>query len=785
MSKRLLCCAVALLTGGGASAQGGSGLQEIVVTAQKREQSVFDVPITITAYTGEFLDALGIEDFDRLSNYVPGLVIQEQSPNNPGFVIRGITSDSGSAQIAPRVSVFQDGIDISRSRGSIVELYDLERIEVLKGPQATLFGTAASIGAISVISAAPTDRFEAELSGGIGNYGERRARGYVSGPLGTDAVRGRVAWLYRDRDGFIENLDGAPESQNPSPDGQAEPLNGKNTLALRGYLQADLSDALTLDLILNWQRDRPPGTAFKSGVFPPTGGDLSPYSFAELGPFGARGNDWLGGRLGLDRTVESYTARLTWDIDTAWQLTSITNYREFDSLEVFDADGTPAFWLEFAEDATGEQWSQELRLNYDDGGRLSSFFGATYFYEDGQQRVPFTTDEGVFAACLGIVPGLPCFNPDGSVNSIFPAPVIYEDAFANTGTNHVFSVYADATWAFTPQWSATVGLRYVTERRRSGFRAIGNPSQLSFVLPDEVLPAGSPLFTIFGTGNTGDVLLESPRESFSDVSPRLVIDYAPADALRLYGSIAKGRRSNVINVSGVPGPVANPTPVIEILPDEIIWSYEAGFKAELADGRLRLDGAVFYQDYSDFQTSIETEDGLLTTVNAGEATNVGVEASLAAQLTPGWSLFANGGYIDASFDDTDADGNPALFAGNRFRLQPTWTWAAGTRYEASLVPGIAGFVSLNWTYRSRVFFEEDNAPIAGVPIRQDNLHLVDGRIGFGADDGRWEVSAYANNLFDRNYLIDAGNTGGLFGTPTLIAGPPRFYGIEAKLRFGL
>ena len=141
----------------------------IIVTAQKIEQRALDVPITISALTGERIADLGVTDLDELSNYVPGLNIQEQSANNPGIVIRGITSDSGSAQQGPRVTLYYNGVDISRSRGSYQAIYDLERVEVIKGPQATLFGTASAVGAISLVSARPREGFSAALTGGYGN----------------------------------------------------------------------------------------------------------------------------------------------------------------------------------------------------------------------------------------------------------------------------------------------------------------------------------------------------------------------------------------------------------------------------------------------------------------------------------------------------------------------------------------------------------------------------------------------------------------------------------------
>ncbi|HKL63089.1 MAG TPA: TonB-dependent receptor [Woeseiaceae bacterium] len=741
-------------------------LEVITVTAQKREQSALEVPLTVTAYDGAFLEQTGIEEFNELSDYVPGLVVQEQSVNNPGFVIRGITSDSGSAQIAPRVSIYQDGVDISRSRGSIVELHDLERVEVLKGPQATLFGSGASIGAISLISARPTEEPEAELGVGAGDFGMVKTRGYVAGPLGED-FGGRFAWIYKERDGYIENIDGSPGSQQPIGV-DAEDLNGTETLAVRGFLTWTPTDALALDLILNYQEDTPSGTSFKSGTIPPTGGTTDPNSFAELGPHGATPNAFLGGRLGIEREVWSVTLQADYEISDAWSLTSITNRREFDSLEVFDADGTAAYWLEFAEDADGEQYSQELRVNFDSGERFAGFAGVSFFHEEGRQGVPFSTDEGVFAVCSGLVPGVPCVNPDGSVNSIFPAPVIYNDLFANTGETDTWSVYLDGTWALTDRINITAGVRYVYDEKKSGFLATGNPS---------VLQGGAPLLPF---GNTGGVLVESDTREFDDITPRLLIDFAPNESLLLYASIAEGRRANVVDVAGVGG-AANPTPIVTVLPEEKILSYDAGIKGRF--GNLFYDAAVFYQEYEDFQTSIiDTDTGDVTPVNAGEATNAGFEGSLAGELTPWLSFFVNLGYIDAQFDDTDSAGNPQAFAGNRFRLQPEWTASAGLTYRQELGSAGSLFATLNASYRSDVFFEDANAPIAGLEIAEDDVQLANLRLGYDSADDRWSFEGYVSNLFDKDYIIDAGNTGGAFGTPTFIGGPPRMYGIEVTWR---
>ena len=398
-------------------------------------------------------------------------MVQEQSPNNPAFVIRGITSDSGSAQRQSRVSIYQDGIDISRARGSIVELYDIERVEVIKGPQATLFGSAASVGAISVISNKPTDEFQAEATLGLGNYDERRFSGAISGPIMGDQLRARLAWWDKERDGYIKNLDGAQRSQRPGGK-SADDLQGTDTFSARLIVDSRPIDSLHIEAIAQYQKDTPPGTAFKSAVLEPTGGDTSPFDEAELGPNGARPSEYLGGRLGLEREVESYTLTVTYDINNDWSLTSIANYREFDSYEIFDADGSWSNLFQAAEDAEGEQWSIELRANYDDGDRWAGFVGMSVFNEDGFQRAPVEGDQGVITgiafACI-----LDTCTAD-EARELLMAPesgVQYEAEFTNFGETTSYALYADATFQVTDRFGVTLGGRYVMDEKTSAYAA--------------------------------------------------------------------------------------------------------------------------------------------------------------------------------------------------------------------------------------------------------------------------------------------------------------------------
>ncbi len=275
---------------------------DVIVTAQKVEQRIEDVPLTVTAVTGQRMADLGVNSLSEVALYVPGLRIQEQSANNPGFVIRGITSDNGSAQQGARVSLFYDGVDISRTRGAYQDLYDIERIEVVKGPQATLFGTAAEVGAVNIISARPRSGTEANLTASYGNYDRTQVSGYLN--AGSDTLAGRLAFAYKYRNGYVRNIAGSPNVANQNQGRvDQDDLNGQDQRGVRGSLRWRPTGRVTVDLVGTYDGQGNPGTAFKSRVFAPTGGQTGDYGRAELSgsPFSAA---VLGdSKLGLKRDV--------------------------------------------------------------------------------------------------------------------------------------------------------------------------------------------------------------------------------------------------------------------------------------------------------------------------------------------------------------------------------------------------------------------------------------------------------------------------------------------------
>ncbi len=749
-------------------------LEGLVVTAQKRIQEVQEVPIAMTTFESQFLQQTNTYEMDALSEYVPGLQVQLQSPNKPGFVIRGITSDNGDSRLEPRVSVFQDGVSISKSTGSALELYDLERVEILKGPQGTLFGRGAQIGALHLIQNKPKDQLEASLTVGGGNYGQKLLNGFFNTPLVKDKLLLRVAGIYNDHEGFIRNLSGGK-------------LNGKKTGAFRPSLRWLPTDKTVVDLIYNYQRDTPPGVAFKSGVYAPQGGDTSPFTFADL----ERGND-----LFINRTVWGTTLLVDQLLNNRWNLTSITAYREFKAFESFDADGTVAPVLWFGEDSFGKQFSQELRWNFYDIGKVSGFGGTSFFFEKGYQALPFETDErSLFVlltpilrdyiegfpilsdeekeALLALIPERPLVTPEGTpalVSNLPEASILgnlsgvplksfHREMQTNFGKNYAVEVFGDATWHLTQQLDLTAGIRGTYENINSGL-AVENgetPGTLSFIL-------GNPPNNLFAPTEGRQ---EAHRTFWSAVG-RMAAHFQLNTSVDFFGTVARGRRPHVVLVNATE---------TEIINDEIVWSYELGMKSLWKNKRVQFDLNGYYYDYTDFQTTYFdlTDQGLrLITEDAGSATAYGFESSLRFLVSKTFSLFANYGFIDATIDATDTEGNPQALAGNTFRLTPKHSGAAGLDWVIPVHTNFQWFFRPTYSYKSHVFFEEQNQP----GIEQDGYGLLNFRMGVNAFQEKLQLMFYLNNALDAQYVIDAGNAGGSFGIPTFIPGPPRLWGIQ-------
>ncbi len=798
-------------------------LKALVVTAQKQAQPISEIPTAVTAISSGFLQRSGVTELDQLSSYVPGLQVQLQSPNNPGFVIRGITSDDGASNIEPRVSVFQDGVSISKSRGSAVELYDLERVEVLKGPQGTLFGRSAEIGAIHIIQNKAQNNTSGSISAGYGDYDYKQVQGFFNTPLVKDKLFARLAGIYKYHDGFIRNLSGGR-------------LNGKDTYAFRNAWRYKPGESTHINLIYNYQRDTPPGTSFKSGTYAPSGGDAKPWTAADLD---------RGKALGLERTVWGVTTLAKHSFSPDFSLTSTTAYREFRSDEACDADGTAAPALYFEEDAFGKQFSQELRANFKMGKRFEGFGGMSYFYEDGFQHVPFQTDEQSLAVLISRLPpmkrkvesilnpinallarrgiegamswspkplltsrgpthassisdfitnnsNLSYINPAGAAGkalyslleqtgpeglkqsqqlqaayALFTRPLgaSHSESYTNYGDNSSYDFFIDGTYRLTDRLWLTGGLRLTVENIESGYEATTDPNGKD----------GSLGFLRMAGKN--DLFLPTERldarDTYTAMVGRIAASFSLAKNQEIYADLSKGRRPNVIQFKPTGGQ-SDRHYEVDKLQDETVWSYEIGLKGLTKNHRFYHDLSAFYYDYSHFQSQYLTKDAQLLTLDAGNATAYGLEADFRYSLSHAWRVFANYAFINATFDDTDSEGHAQRYAGNTFRLTPKHAFALGFQFAAPLSRHINFFVRPSYSYKSKVYFEEDN----GDDAKQDAFGLMNLRAGIELSKSGLSMRVFVNNAFDEKYVIDAGNTGRDFGTPTYIAAAPRLMGFE-------
>ncbi|WP_375250911.1 TonB-dependent receptor [Sphingomonas sp.] len=766
----------------------GPNDDDIIVTAQKTEQRIEDVPLTVSAVTGQRMAQIGVNSLSELAMYVPGLRIQEQSANNPGFVIRGITSDSGSSQQGARVTLYYNGIDISRSRGAYQDLYDVERIEVVKGPQATLFGTAAAVGAVSIISAKPRPGFSDAITASYGNYNRAQVSGFVN--AGSDTFAARLAFGVKYRDGYVRNIAGDPNVPNQNQGRvDQDDLYGQKQAGARLSLRYTPTTAVTADLVLTYDGQRNTGTPFKSRVFAPTGGLNGDFGYAELSgsPYS---REVLGKRkLGLDRDV--YDANLTIAIDIApgVTFTTVNGYRKFDSLEVFDADGGPAWYLEFAEDAHGDQWSHEGRFNFQ-GDRFRAAFGWNGFFEDGYQRVPFSTEEGTYLACsvsptfaairsalnaAGLPTGTACVAANGTIPATRATALLtrgaatqipYQSVFTNFGRNAAYSVFADTTWLPSPRLELTAGARVLIEKRESGYSSVQPNSRLLAAL------AGVNS-SLLGTASTGGRQFNA-RQSYSAILPRFNALFRLNDALNLYGTISKGRRSPVVQLDAQ-NSVGGVIPRLQLVPEENVWNFEAGLK--VASSTLTGTLSAFYQSYRGFQVSVVDSSGVSRTQSAGSAKNPGVEVEAQWRPVRPLALFGAFAFIDGKIDRNSS--LAAAYSGARFRLQPKYTASGGATLRLPVGDGMTFYATPSATYQSKVFFELPNSEA----ISQGGYTLINLRAGVELAAGRYTIGGFARNLTDKRYLLDAGNTGGGFGAPTYIAGEPRFYGVEVSARY--
>ncbi len=692
----------------------GSTLGEIVVTAQRRQQSLQDVPIAVSAFSGQELAAKQIRTTIDIPRMVPNMVgatnVGIGSANS--YFIRGLGNTESIATFDPPVGTYVDDIYVSRQNANNFAFFDVDRIEVLRGPQGTLFGRNTTGGAINVVLKKPADSFGGYVEAGYGAYDKWIIRGSVDAPI-SEKVLTKLSGFATEADGYVKNLT------------TGEKNNGTKSFGLRGAVRLLPTDAVTWDLSADYVRDNTlnlPSVKVGGDLFNNTGLSTKTAGLAGL-VAGRKANFHL---KNVTKSL-SFASNVQIDLGDA-TLALITGYRDLkqDYLsDVFDGKySTGGFAL--ANAGRFKQFSQEVKINGKIAEGLQYTAGLFYIHEDNR-----TDFADVFTLDLGTV-GLPLVLADRVLKNKTSAP----------------AAYLQFDWKPVDSLTLTVGGRYTTEKKTVGVTANANPALAGVPYGSaDIAAAGVPL-----------------RNRTKEFTPRFAVEYRPMQDVMLFASATRGFRSGGWNARSL-----SAENFLEFGPEKV-WSYEGGFRTELFDRTLRFNTTVFYTDVKGFQVPLGFVDSTgainFVTQNGSDFRNYGLESELVWAPVRGLSLFANIGLQRAKYLNPD----PTITAqqascragvaascgqgivdpnGNLAQPQrtPKFTTAFGGAYDLP----IGDFFltpAANASYQSR-----NTVGTAGVPLDYvDGEWLVGASLTFKPQDGPWKASIECANCFNNLFV---------------------------------
>jgi iron complex outermembrane receptor protein len=627
----------------------GSVLEEVIVTAQRREESLQDVPISISVFNADSMRFKQMVGLEEIAERTPNFVMTSVNPAEPNFYIRGIGTEGLNSNAAGDASVvmFVDGVYVGRAGGSNLDMFDLERVEVLRGPQGTLFGKNAVGGLVHLVTAKPTDELQSRLQVTIGDYDRLDFRGMVTGPL-SETVSGKLAFSSRTRDGFILNETTGNYTHN------------ENIQSVRGALRFVPNDEvevlITADLAQQDESGRP-----RTNLCDTSQNDGIRCVGINPDPFIV--NAVTDGHL--DRDVWGIAAEVNWQTGIG-MFTSITARREadFDFEDAFFSNPVTSTTIESINRnvESSNQFTQEFRLaNTSMDDRLNWVAGFYYLNENVERDEMLDQRFGALAPFLV---GVASWPQDVKTKS--------------------YALFAQFTYSITDKFNLTVGGRQTWEKK-------------DVVLGAELISGGSP------PPYQGDYSI-SASEDWSEFTPKFVLDYFVNDSVMLYGSISSGFKSG-----GFQGTAS--TPVVAATPynPETAWSYEIGGKTQWFDNRLRANFALFSIDHKDLQVSELIPACCIVIGNAASAEIEGFELELVTVPVEGLELSGGYSYLDATFKDF-SEGATADNTGNTLPRSPENKLNLAAQYEWSLGGLGTARAGIDWSYSDMFFFEASNTP---------------------------------------------------------------------------
>lgn len=753
-------------------------LEEVVVTAQKREESLQDVPIAMQAISGDMLAQNGITNLSDLSSIAPGFKLADTQSTNQVSALRGVNSFAFGFGLEESIPFYLDGVYLGNGFDMLGDLVDIERVEVLKGPQGTIFGRNASGGAISVTSKKPANEFEAEIAMGLGNYGLITKKALVNIPLVDEELMIRAGVSARDRDGWQTNVvtgedDGFEQDRRSS------------------FLKAlwNVSESLNVEYSGDWshQKDHSGYTSVStvrpgSAIFGYIWGQASSASFYnEGGDKVASGNEAYqiplgGGVVSLapaeatpdivqKRKISGHSVRVDWDFSEDISLSSISSYRKVESESGSDADGSEFGLVNSYQIGETKEYNQEFRVNasWDSVDWLA---GVNYYRQDRDLSV---------TTYLSSLLTLQRFGAAGLGTAL-------TETSAGENKTESYSFFSDATWTVTDNLRFTAGIRYSYDEKTFTLLDMNNSTFAGQAL----------LYPNYS--NLSDPDVHSWDENWSNISGRLGIDYSYSDEVMLYASLSQGYKSGGYNTrltlegNAIDG-FTSPDFATEPFDEETNVNLETGFKSDLLGGRLRLNSSLFYYLYEDLQVLLA--DGgspVARTVNASEVTGYGWDTELIFRATEGLTLSLNVMALSAKYTDDveDSTGTLRIEEGSERPWAPDWAATFGIDYVVPVSD--VGQFRMNLTYShqddqfmrstqvTQSYGDDDNT--------QEAYGLLNGRLSLYSVDDRWEVALWGKNILNEGYknsTIAAADS--VAGVLTAVSGEPRTYGLEAMYRF--
>ena len=713
-------------------------VEEIIVTSQKVEENVQDVPIAITAVSGDRLTQAVVFNIENISTVVPSVTFRKGTTSaNSAIVMRGVGTISFSVAAEPSVSTVVDGVVLSRSGQAFADLIDIERLEVLRGPQGTLFGRNASAGLVNIVSKGGTDSFEGEASADWFEGDEYRLRAAISGPI-AENLSARLTGFYGSFDGNITNING----------GRNNTVNGYERWGLRGIVDYD-DGANKVRLIADYYEADDDCCADVTGV---SRGNAA--QDAELGlpggPAQGENQRFINHNL-VTRTQDeqwSLTATGDFEISDTHTLSAVLGYRNWFNRELREGDFLPRAIVGVGElHDTGvvktEQVSAEIRIASDPSKPF--FYQAGVFAWQSDNSQDFTRNNVTCASStlpVAASGARPC-NLTDTVNTLFPSATSRSDVRSVN-----YAVFTQATYRITEQLSLTGGLRYTwddLEFTHTRAPAVNRATGLPATGPGtNANPAGG----LVANGGNGTNTSRGETTN-GNLSGRAAIQFAPTEDIMLYGSYTRGYKGPAFNVFFNHTAPNNARPIDEELSD----SFEIGVKSQFWDRRVQLNVAAFTVEYDGFQANnfiLINGATVSNLTNAGTVKSEGFEADLLVNPVGGLNLRASAAYADArvkEFNPNPLTNAPSAINGTQLPLAPKFVYTIGGDYTADLGDDAVLYLNTDYRHTSRQFSDLGNVG----PI--DPYGIWNASIGFSDPEDKYRITFHARNITDDSYVL--------------------------------